>query len=126
VIELSIFTWSEVPEEQLTDKISRKIITGKKVMLGQIFLKKGCIVVSHKHKSEQLTYILKGLLEFSLPNGKVRVGKEQVLVIPSNVEHGAVALEDTIDLDIFNPIREDWLKGQDQYLRQDTSKKETS
>jgi len=56
----------------------------------------------------------------------VRVGKDQVLVIPSNIEHGAVALEDTIDLDIFNPIREDWLKGQDQYLRQDTSKKETS
>jgi len=88
-------------------------------MVAQVFLKKGCVVASHKHESEQLTYILEGLLEFTLQNGKVRVGKGQVLVIPSNMEHGAVALEDTLDLDIFSPIREDWLTGQDHYLRKE-------
>jgi len=88
-------------------------------MVAQVFLKKGCVVASHKHESEQLTYILEGLLEFTLPNGKVRVGKGQVLVIPSNMEHSAVALEETLDLDIFSPLREDWLTGQDHYLRKE-------
>ncbi len=86
-------------------------------MLAQILLEKGCTVASHKHESEQITYVVSGLLELTLPNGKVRVGKGQVLVIPSNIEHSAIALEDTLDLDIFSPIREDWLTGQDHYLR---------
>ena len=119
MIRMSLQTWSEIPEERLTAKISRKLIHGERVMVAQVFLKKGCVVASHKHESEQLTYILEGLLEFTLPNGKVRVGKGQVLVIPSNMEHSAVALEETLDLDIFSPIREDWLTGQDHYLRKE-------
>ncbi|KON29657.1 hypothetical protein AC482_05945 [miscellaneous Crenarchaeota group-15 archaeon DG-45] len=88
-------------------------------MAAQVFLKRGCVVASHRHESEQLTYILEGSLEFTLPSGKVRVGEGQVLVIPSNMEHGAMALEDTLDLDIFSPIREGWLTGQDHYLRRE-------
>ena len=101
----------------MTDKLSRKLISGTNEMLAQVFLKKGCVVATHKHESEQMTYILKGLLELTLPGKKVRVGEGEVLVIPSNVEHGAVALEDTLDLDVFSPVRKDWLTGQDQYLR---------
>ncbi len=114
---MSFYDWSEVPEERVKARLSRKLIVGKRMMLAQVFLKKGCVVASHKHKSEQMTFILDGLLELTLPNGKVRVGKGQVLVVPSNTEHSAVALEDTLDLDIFSPIRKDWLTGQDQYLR---------
>lgn len=101
----------------MTDKLYRKMVVGKRVMLAQIILKKECHVVSHRHESEQITFVIEGLLEFTLPNGKVRVGKDQVLVIPSNVEHSAVALEDTREFDIFSPIREDWLTGKDNYLR---------
>jgi len=101
----------------VTDKLYRKMIVGKRVMLTQIILNKGCIVVSHRHESEQITFVIEGLLEFTLPNGKVRVGKGQVLVIPSNLEHSALALEDTLEFDIFSPIREDWLTGKDHYLR---------
>jgi len=119
MIRMSLYDWSEIPEERLTAKISRKLIYGKRVMIGHVFLKGGCVVASHRHESEQLTYILEGLLEFTLPNGKVRVGKGQVLVIPSNMEHSAVALEDTLDMDIFSPIREDWLTGEDHYLRKE-------
>lgn len=115
---MSFHQWSNIPEEKLTDMISRKIISGEKVMAAQVFLKKGCNVVAHSHESEQLTYILEGALEFTLPSGKVTVGAGQVLLLPSNMEHGAVALEDTLDLDIFSPIREDWLTGQDHYLRE--------
>ncbi len=53
-----------------------------------------------------------------MPSGKVKISKGEVLVIPSNVEHSAIALEDTIDMDIFSPIREDWLTGEDSYLRE--------
>ena len=117
MISMSLYRWGDIPEERLTDKLSRKLISGKNEMLAQVFLKKGCVVASHKHESEQMTFILKGLLELTLPDRKVRVGEGEVLVIPPNLEHGAVALEDTIDLDIFSPIRNDWLTGQDHYLR---------
>ena len=114
---MSQFTWDEIPKEKLQENISRKIISVEKVMIAHVFLKKNAIVPAHSHESEQLTYILEGLLELSLPNGVFRLGEGQVLVIPPNVEHSAVALEDTLDMDIFSPIREDWLTGDDQYLR---------
>lgn len=117
MIKLSLYNWTEIPEERVADKLFRKLISGKNVMLAQILLKKGCVVASHKHESEQMTFVLDGLLELTLPGGKVRVGKGHVLVIPSNMEHSAVALEDTVDLDVFSPIRKDWLTGQDHYLR---------
>ena len=116
---MSLYNWGEIPEERGKAKLSRRLIVGKRVMVAQIFLKKGCVVVTHKHTSEQMTFVLDGLLELTLPNGKVRVGRGQVLVIPSNMEHSAVALEDTLDLDIFSPVREDWLTGQDHYLRKE-------
>jgi len=112
-----LYSLSEIPEERVKDKLSRKLIIGKRVMLAQIILKKGCCVVSHRHENEQITFVIEGLLEFTLPNRKVRVGEGQVLVVPSNSEHGAVALEDTLEFDIFSPIREDWLTGKDYYLR---------
>lgn len=117
MVDLSLYSWNEIPEEIVTERLSRKLVTGKKVMLAQIFLKKGCVVPGHKHESEQITFVPEGLLELTLPNGKIKVGKGQVLVIPSNTEHSAIALEDTVDFDIFSPIREDWLTGQDHYLR---------
>jgi quercetin dioxygenase-like cupin family protein len=114
---MSLYSWSEIPLEKLTDKLSRKLITGKKVMLAQVFLKKGCEVAAHSHESEQMTYILNGSMKLRLPNKEVTLNEGDVLHIPSGVEHSAVALEDTLDLDVFSPIREDWLKGTDYYLR---------
>jgi unsaturated pyranuronate lyase len=117
VIPMSHYNWSKILEEKVTDKLSRKLITGKKVMLAQVFLKKGCIVPSHSHESEQMTYILKGSLRLRLPDKEVTLNEGEVLHIPSSVEHSAVALEETLDLDVFSPIREDWLSGKDDYLR---------
>ena len=117
VISMSHYSWSKIPEEKVNDKLSRKLITGKKVMLAQVFLKKGCIVPSHSHESEQMTYILKGSLRLRLPDKEVTLNEGEVLHIPSSVEHSALALEETLDLDIFSPIREDWLSGKDDYLR---------
>ena len=117
VISMSHYNWSKIPEEKVNDKLSRKLITGKKVMLAQVFLKKGCIVPAHAHESEQMTYILKGSLRLRLPDKEVTLNEGEVLHIPSSVEHSAVALEETLDLDVFSPIREDWLSEKDDYFR---------
>jgi quercetin dioxygenase-like cupin family protein len=95
------------------------VITGEKAMVAQVFIAKDGVVPEHHHESEQITYILEGALKFFLEGKEIVVHKGEVLHIPSNVPHSAVALEDTLDLDIFSPIRPDWLDGTDHYLRRD-------
>jgi quercetin dioxygenase-like cupin family protein len=111
------YTWDQIEKEVLSPTIARKIISGDKVMVAQVFLAKGAVVPEHYHESEQITYILEGALEFHIGGQRIVVGQGQVLRIPSNVPHMAVALEDTLDLDVFSPIRHDWLKKDDAYLR---------
>src|SRR5580704_3925957 len=108
-------SWNEVPLEQMSDLISRKMVVGEKAMIAQIFLKKGAVVPEHHHDAEQITYIVEGALKFELEGREVIVRPGEVLHIPSNVPHRAVALEDTLDLDIFSPIRTDWLTKNDSY-----------
>jgi quercetin dioxygenase-like cupin family protein len=111
------YTWDTVPLEVMSEVISRKVISGQKAMVAQVFLKKDAVVPEHQHESEQITYILEGALKFELEGQEVIVRQGEVLHIPSNVPHRAVALEDTLDLDIFSPIRIDWLSKDDAYLR---------
>src|SRR5580692_6007612 len=111
------YTWDSVALEVMSEVISRKVISGEKAMVAQVFLKKDAVVPLHQHENEQITYILEGALKFELEGQEVVVHKGEVLHIPSNVPHRAVALEDTLDLDIFAPPRADWLKKDDSYLR---------
>lgn len=119
-------SWSAVPLEQLNPTISRRVVTGKQVMVAHVYLKAGAIVPKHHHMNEQVTYILQGALRLWVGDkvdseddaDGIVVATGEVLVIPSNVPHRAVALEDTLDLDVFAPPREDWLAGTDDYLRQ--------
>ena len=111
------FAWNAIPKEVLSPAIARKIISGERAMVAQVFIAKGGIVPEHHHESEQITYILEGALEFEIEGKQVVVRAGEVLHIPSNVPHAAVALEDTLDLDIFSPIRVDWLTKDDGYLR---------
>ncbi|MBZ5728872.1 MAG: cupin domain-containing protein [Acidobacteriia bacterium] len=111
------YTWDSMDKEVLSDTIWRKIIAGDKAMVAQVFLTKGAVVPEHHHESEQITYILEGALKFEIEGQEIVVGKGEVLRIPSHVPHRAVALEDTLDLDIFSPIRQDWLSKNDAYLR---------
>jgi quercetin dioxygenase-like cupin family protein len=113
--------WEEMPKEKLSNFIDRRMITGDKAMLTHVYIKKGGIVPLHHHENEQITYILEGALKFWVGSEDaepiiVRAG--EVLVLPSNLPHKAEALEDTLDVDIFTPPRQDWLEGTDDYLRQ--------
>ncbi len=111
------FSWDTVRKEVMNEKIWRKVITGEKAMVAQVFIARNGVVPTHQHESEQLSYIIEGALKFELEGKEVVVRKGEVLHIASNIPHRAVALEDTFDLDIFSPIRIDWLTGKDDYLR---------
>jgi len=111
------YTWDKMEKEVLSGTIARKIISGEKAMVAQVFLAKGAVVPEHRHESEQITYILKGALLFQIDGKEVLVSAGEVLRIPSYMPHAAVAIEDTLDLDIFSPVRQDWLSKDDAYLR---------
>jgi quercetin dioxygenase-like cupin family protein len=118
--EWTFFRWDSMKKERVSDMLERRLITGERMMLAQVYLKKGCIVPKHSHENEQLTYILEGALKFSLGEDgseEVTVNAGEVLLIPSNVPHKAEALEETLDVDIFSPPRQDWLDKKDDYLR---------
>ena len=113
--------WNDLPQEQLKSDIGRRLITGTNMMIAHIYFKKGGEVPMHSHHNEQITYVMEGALKFLLgteQDEQIIVRSGEVLTIPPYLPHSAVALEDTLDVDIFNPPREDWLDGSDAYLRE--------
>ncbi|PWT83387.1 MAG: cupin domain-containing protein [Acidobacteria bacterium] len=117
---VKFYRWDDIPLERLSDVLDRRLITAEKVMLAHVYLKKGAIVPQHNHHNEQLTYILEGGLRFWIGEDEsqvIDVMAGEVLHIPSLVKHKAEALEDTLDVDIFSPPRQDWLDKTDDYLR---------
>jgi quercetin dioxygenase-like cupin family protein len=114
------YRWNDLTAEPLKGGITRRLITSERMMIAHVYLTKGDEVPRHAHENEQITYILEGALHFWLgENGteEVTVRAGEVLVIPSNLPHRALALENTLDVDVFNPPRQDWLDGSDAYLR---------
>ena len=109
--------WDTIPLEHLNPLLDRQFIVGKNLMISRVLLKKGSIVPKHHHLNEQITYILEGALKFWVDGKVIVVNAGEVLVIPSNMPHKAVALVDTVDLDVFNPPRADWIDKTDKYLR---------
>ncbi len=110
--------WKDIEIESLNSLIGRQMVVGTNVMVARVLLKKGARVPLHSHHNEQVTYILEGALLFYIDNQEITVSSGEVLCIPPNMPHEALALEDTVDLDVFNPPRQDWLDGTDAYLRQ--------
>lgn len=114
------FRWDDMPKEKVNDHLDRRLITAERTMLTHVYMKKGCLVPRHQHENEQITYVISGALHFWLGENEkeeVVVHAGEVLTIPSNLPHKALALEDTLDVDIFTPPRQDWLDGTDAYLR---------
>jgi quercetin dioxygenase-like cupin family protein len=111
-----LYRWDELALEKVTEMISRKIISGTREMIAQVYLKRGALVPTHAHESEQLTCVLQGALRFLVNGEEIIVREGEVLCIPSWVEHQAEALEDTFELDVFSPIRQDWLDKTDDYF----------
>jgi len=118
--EVTFYRWDSMRKERVSDMLERRLITGDRMMLAHVYLKKGCIVPKHSHENEQLTYILEGALKFWIGEDgaeEITVRAGEVLLIPSHVPHKAEALEETLDVDVFSPPRQDWLDKKDDYLR---------
>ncbi len=109
--------WKDVELEQLNPLLGRQLVVGQNIMLARVLLKKDSHVPMHQHVNEQMTYILEGALKFKIDGQEIVVNAGEVLCIPSNMPHEAWALEDTVDLDVFDPPRQDWLDKTDNYLR---------
>ena len=120
--EATLYRWTDIPAEPLSPTLTRQFLSGAQCMMARIVLTKGCIVPRHSHPNEQIAFILSGSLRFTLGADPATadiktVNTGEILVIPADLPHSAVALEDTIDFDLFAPPREDWIRGDDAYLR---------
>ena len=116
-LELRHIPWSSIELEDLNPLLQRHFVVGQNVMLARVLLKKGCIVPEHSHHNEQITYVLEGALKFWIDGKVLVVNAGEVLTIPPHMPHKAEALEYTVDLDVFNPPRADWINKTDKYLR---------
>ena len=114
---LQYIPWHTIPLEELNPLLQRQFVVGQEIMVARVLLKKGCIVPEHSHHNEQLTYILDGALKFWIDGKEIVVHAGETLCIPAHMPHKAEAIEDTVDLDVFNPPRADWINKTDQYLR---------
>ena len=106
---VQLHRWDEIALEKVTEMLSRKIVAGEREMLVQVYVKRGCLVPMHAHDSEQMTYVLQGSVRFLVGGEEVTVREGEVLHIPSGVAHQSEALEDTFELDVFSPLRKNWL-----------------
>jgi quercetin dioxygenase-like cupin family protein len=116
-MELKYVPWSTIDLEDLNPLLQRQFVVGHDIMVARVLMKKGCIIPLHSHHNEQFTYVLEGALKFWIDGKVIVVNAGEVLTIPPHMPHKAEALVDTVDLDVFNPPRADWINKTDQYLR---------
>jgi quercetin dioxygenase-like cupin family protein len=102
--------WDEIALDKITEMLSQKIVTGEREMIAQTYLKRGTLVPIHAHESEQMTYVLQGALRVVVDGEEFVVREGEVLHVPPHARHQAEALEDTFELDVFSPIRSDWVE----------------
>lgn len=109
--------WADIPSEAIGPSIGRRFITGDRVTIARFELKKGGVVPKHVHANEQVSCVLSGALRFDLDGREVIVRAGEVIQIPGDVEHAVDVLEDAVVMDVFSPIRQDWIDGTDHYFR---------
>jgi len=109
--------WADIIPEQMNALITRQYLVGSNVMLSRIVLKAGARVPLHHHVHEQISHVIEGALIFLLDGKQIAVSAGEILCIPPHMPHEVIAREDSVALDIFNPPREDWIRGDDAYLR---------
>jgi quercetin dioxygenase-like cupin family protein len=111
------YKWDEIEREEMNELLGRRCINGERITMAMVYLKKGCVVPTHSHDNEQMSTIYTGALKFLLDGQEIVVRPGETLVIPARMPHSAVALEDTEEMDVFAPVRQDWIDGTDLYLR---------
>ena len=114
---MQLYDWSQIPKEQLNPQIARQVIHGAQLTIAKLFLNKGAVVPDHSHHHEQVTMLQTGRLLFTIDGQQQEIGAGQLLEIPPHAVHNVLALEESVAVDLFSPAREDWIRGDDAYLR---------
>jgi len=114
--------WSDIPKEQLNPDCARQVIHADRVTIARLYLRAGAVVPRHSHENEQVTVLESGRLKFIFDDREEIIVGGQCMQIPSNAPHRVDALEDSVAMDVFAPVRADWLRGDDAYLRSGSAK----
>jgi quercetin dioxygenase-like cupin family protein len=109
--------WSDVKAEQLNPLVTRQMVHTERMTISRLTLNKGAFVPLHSHDNEQITTLESGRLRFLLNGEELILKAGDMLEIPPNAPHSVEALEDSVAVDLFAPVREDWKRGDDAYLR---------
>ncbi|MCS7026306.1 MAG: cupin domain-containing protein [Bryobacteraceae bacterium] len=109
--------WNELEIEQMNPLVQRQVLHTQNMTMARLMLKKGAVVPEHQHINEQISTVLEGSLIFQIAGQEFLVQAGDSMVIPPNVPHSVSASEDSLVIDLFSPRREDWLRGEDAYLR---------
>lgn len=115
----TFYEFENMPVEVLNNKISRQYIYSGQSMLVKWYFKKGAHVPLHHHVNEQITWITKGSCRVYSQGKEFIVAAGEVIIFPPHVPHEFFALEETIDIDFFTPVREDWITQSASYLTKD-------
>ena len=114
---MQLYQWDRVEKEQLSPAFARQVIHGETMTVARVYLRQGGLVPEHSHHNEQISMLEQGALKFVVGGVEKVVKAGEVLRIPPHVPHSAEALEDSIAVDLFSPVRADWIRGDDAYLR---------
>ncbi len=114
---MTLYHWNQITREQLNPLLERQVIHSERMTVARIFLKRGVLVPAHSHPNEQVSLVVEGRLRFHVAGQQQLAEAGAVVVIPPDAPHFVEALEDSLAIDLFAPVREDWRRGDDAYLR---------
>jgi quercetin dioxygenase-like cupin family protein len=115
---MDIQTWNQIKEDTLNPLAGRKALHGKMITLARFRFDKGNKVAMHHHANDQITTVESGSVRFFTDKEETILKAGDMVAVSPDVPHGNEALEDTIIVEIFSPVRQDWITGDDSYLRQ--------
>ena len=114
---MKTLNWESIPVEQMNPAITRQAIHTANMTLARIHLLKGAVVIEHRHINEQISFLQQGKLCFKVAGEELILEAGDILEIPPNAPHTVAVLEESVVIDTFAPPREDWIRGDDAYLR---------
>ena len=114
---MKLHSWDEVELEVLSDTATRRVIHSERMTTARIMISKGGVVPRHSHENEQISHVLEGAVLFQFDDREVTARAGDVVEIPPHEPHRVVALVDSVAMDVFQPVRQDWIQGDDSYLR---------
>ena len=115
--ENTTYRWNEVGKEQINPLLARQAIHGEVMTVARLEMSTGCVVPEHSHHNEQISMVEKGRVKFTVSGKAVILSAGEMLHILPNQVHSAEALEDAVAVELFSPRREDWIRGDNTYLR---------